>query len=606
MLKLSRTRRAVKISVVAGLLIVGCSFLALEIGTARGQIRLRSLITRQPAPSAEPTMSDLVRMLDNRRDGIRRQAADCLAAHGADARPALPALQRALHSSEGATKVCVARAILGIDPRDRAAVAALLVGLRDHDEETRWIAAQALAKASGDYSLRVVPELTAIAQRDANPTVREVAQASLNYIANGGRVDERNTAPTQLAQRETPSGEQSALFEQPANAASEVVTATEQTSSDPATVEPSEEFRPLVVAAAEPPAIPHDELVPVPETEPLPQASRAQIEAIRGGSTVAPSSREIPAIRTRYLSPVDRLESFEEREANGETAQESAPVQPPQPVREEVREEVKPQRVIPQAETVLEKPQSKDVFEAPQQENIPEIPQQEIAQEYFPRQSVLEAARKTVAEPAAEPMPENVTEPEQVTETERESVLERATEYDPQPVAQPASLQAGTQVPPSAGVPMGVDDGYKPITAVNTSIAPKEGDLPQNPGLARFPKARDLRFPAGTNRGWGLTPFTWEADGTYHDALYFEEVNVERYGYHRKLIQPVISGGRFFATAPFLPYLVTAQPPCRPIYTLGHYRPGDCVPYQIHRPPFSWKGAVVQGAAITGLAFLIP
>src|SRR5205823_2600676 len=106
-----------------------------------------------------------------------------------------------------------------------------------------------------------------------------------------------------------------------------------------------------------------------------------------------------------------------------------------------------------------------------------------------------------------------------------------------------------------------LSDEFKPLSAISLSIAPREGELPPTPGAARFPRERDLRYPVGARRGWMMSNYNWEADGLYHEALYFEEVNAERYGYNRPLLQPILSGGRFFATVPFLPYLVTARPP---------------------------------------------
>jgi len=91
--------------------------------------------------------------------------------------------------------------------------------------------------------------------------------------------------------------------------------------------------------------------------------------------------------------------------------------------------------------------------------------------------------------------------------------------------------------------------------------------------------------------------------------LYFEEVNLERYGYtHRRnlFLQPVISGGRFVATITALPYLATVRPPCERVYPLGHYRPGSCAPFRTNWVELDVKAAAVQGTAVTGLIFAIP
>ena len=94
-----------------------------------------------------------------------------------------------------------------------------------------------------------------------------------------------------------------------------------------------------------------------------------------------------------------------------------------------------------------------------------------------------------------------------------------------------------------------------------------------------------------------------------NNIWYFEEVNLERYGYtpfHLGAIQPALSAGRFFATIPALPYLATARPPCERIYTLGHYRPGSLVPFRPHLIEAAPLPTAVEGLAINGLVFLIP
>jgi hypothetical protein len=101
--------------------------------------------------------------------------------------------------------------------------------------------------------------------------------------------------------------------------------------------------------------------------------------------------------------------------------------------------------------------------------------------------------------------------------------------------------------------------------------------------------------------------YTWAAPDLYHHPLYFEQVNLERYGQGpNHALQPLFSAAHFFGTIPKLPYHVVTNPPRERVYTLGHYRPGNCAPYQWHRTRFSWKGAIVQGLATAGTAVAIP
>jgi hypothetical protein len=106
---------------------------------------------------------------------------------------------------------------------------------------------------------------------------------------------------------------------------------------------------------------------------------------------------------------------------------------------------------------------------------------------------------------------------------------------------------------------------------------------------------------------WGVVDYTWHAPLLYHGPLYFEQVSLERYGQGpAPLLQPACSAASFFGTIPLLPYHVGAYPPSERIYTLGHRRAGDRVPYQHHWPRFSWRGVRYQSMATTGLIFALP
>lgn len=148
---------------------------------------------------------------------------------------------------------------------------------------------------------------------------------------------------------------------------------------------------------------------------------------------------------------------------------------------------------------------------------------------------------------------------------------------------------------------------FRPIGQVTANAALPPGLLPDSVVdrnlLPQHPLVGDPRFYGG----WVGKDFQWSATKFAHYPLYFEEVNLERYGYQcNDCIQPFVSGAHFFATVPALPYLMTAQPPCECVYTLGHYRPGSCVPWQRNYPPCSCCGVAVETAVVVGLVFLIP
>ena len=57
---------------------------------------------------------------------------------------------------------------------------------------------------------------------------------------------------------------------------------------------------------------------------------------------------------------------------------------------------------------------------------------------------------------------------------------------------------------------------------------------------------------------------------------------------------------------PSLPYLMTIDCPRECQYTLGHYRPGSCVPYRREAWPCSKLGLSVEAMAVVGLVAIIP
>jgi hypothetical protein len=169
----------------------------------------------------------------------------------------------------------------------------------------------------------------------------------------------------------------------------------------------------------------------------------------------------------------------------------------------------------------------------------------------------------------------------------------------------------GTMPSPEVVAPPKPSTGLdsRPIGWLSTSIRTSHGDLPSDAPATKF--AAELGGPGVpmARKVWAQTACLWHPSMLCHQPLYFEEVNLERYGYSTPLsdlTQPFVSAGRFFATVPVLPYLTTAEPVWQTNSTLGEYRPGSCVPNQIQWPPLDVKAAAVEATAVTGAALLIP
>ncbi len=116
-----------------------------------------------------------------------------------------------------------------------------------------------------------------------------------------------------------------------------------------------------------------------------------------------------------------------------------------------------------------------------------------------------------------------------------------------------------------------------------------------------------LGDPKYVARTWEPMTFTWKASALCHKPLYFEQVQLERYGHTTgPIFQPVLSGAHFFASIVVLPYKMGINPPNECRYPLGYYRPGSCAPWLVPPIPISLRGGLMQAGAVVGGVALFP
>lgn len=109
------------------------------------------------------------------------------------------------------------------------------------------------------------------------------------------------------------------------------------------------------------------------------------------------------------------------------------------------------------------------------------------------------------------------------------------------------------------------------------------------------------------DRFWTCQTVTWHASNLCHKPLYFENVNLERYGHSAgPVMQPLRSTGHFFVSLLTLPYHTAINPPNECIYALGYYRPGNCAPWLVDPFPISLAGAARQATLTTGAWYILP
>ena len=102
-------------------------------------------------------------------------------------------------------------------------------------------------------------------------------------------------------------------------------------------------------------------------------------------------------------------------------------------------------------------------------------------------------------------------------------------------------------------------------------------------------------------RDWTKTTFTWKASSVCHKSLFFEDVQLERYGHSAgPVLQPLISGAHFFSNVAMIPYNAGVYPATECHYVLGYYRPGECAPWLLPAFPLSKRGAAMETAGLLG------
>ena len=140
----------------------------------------------------------------------------------------------------------------------------------------------------------------------------------------------------------------------------------------------------------------------------------------------------------------------------------------------------------------------------------------------------------------------------------------------------------------------------KSIKEISHDIRPtSSGELPEECVIDSVPY---------NGRHFNQSCFQWKASAVCTKAAYFEDVQLERYGHTVvcPVLQPVVSGAKFFATVPMLPYKMGVTPPNECVYTLGHYQAGSCSPYMVEPFPISARGALFQTGAVAGAVLAIP
>ena len=132
-----------------------------------------------------------------------------------------------------------------------------------------------------------------------------------------------------------------------------------------------------------------------------------------------------------------------------------------------------------------------------------------------------------------------------------------------------------------------------------------EADLAAVSDFWRLPTICSVGNRGQVERNWIPQTFAWTASNLCHKPLFFENVQLERYGHsHGPFTQPVQSVAHFFVSLATISYQAAIHPANECQYALGYYRPGNCAPWLKDPIPISLDGARRQVLTTTGLAFI--
>lgn len=242
---------------------------------------------------------------------------------------------------------------------------------------------------------------------------------------------------------------------------------------------------------------------------------------------------------------------------------------------------------------------------APESDSTRTAPRDSIR---IPVSSRTQIAEETPPSPTPEPNP--VAEDFPVPEPDVTQALpsEPFSDVYGEPVNTPAELKSITEIMPFRS--------YEPdkILAAEdpcNNLCPRPDGFPCVPPPGQIvpecPEEFRLGGEAFAGRMFEASCFMWESSNLFYHPLYFEDPKLERYGHtYHDVVQPFASVGRFGVQLVGLPYQMVIDNPCRKVYPLGYYRPGDCAPKQIKQIPWNLRAALFQAEVVAGAIILFP
>ncbi|HVJ85853.1 MAG TPA: hypothetical protein VM452_09435 [Caulifigura sp.] len=166
--------------------------------------------------------------------------------------------------------------------------------------------------------------------------------------------------------------------------------------------------------------------------------------------------------------------------------------------------------------------------------------------------------------------------------------------------ANPRKLRSISEINPSYDYDPEGKNPCEHLCPRDPRLCPGESkeDCPLEEDLAELTPA-DRMFPDMT--------YMWCASNLYHNPLYFQDVQLERYGHVKcnEVTQSFVSVGKFGVQLIGLPYQMALDNPHDRRYALGYYRPGDCSPRLHYRVPLNARAAAASAPVYAGAVLLL-
>ncbi|MBS0262302.1 MAG: HEAT repeat domain-containing protein [Planctomycetes bacterium] len=298
----------------------------------------------------------------------------------------------------------------------------------------------------------------------------------------------------------------------------------------------------------------------------------------RGQTLVQLTYTEIRALRSEAAA--DELRRMQPEPTLVETApaavsaipEVEVPEEMDEPEEEPVQRHVSRDAVVPQTEPAA--------VEVPRVVETPRVSQPESVKPF------VQAADQPVVKPIVPVEPARPTEMSVAETPAFETVAAPKIVKVAQTAPRPNESAMDNDVDPTSGL--------KKIGDVRAVIRIQEEErLPPDYARAALATLGPPRVqPLGYRRGFAPVGFGWDAPAVCFRSLYFEDINLERYGVHYGFWEIARSTGLFTKNVLLFPYKIIVQPGGENIYTLGYDRPNNCMPmycYCAPRPEWSIK-----------------